>query len=219
MELDDLKQTLARLDAQLEEQATLGAFAFRRAARDSLGDGLRPFYRAQTWLIVWGVISVLVGVGAWRSAQPMGGLFISGLVMHGLGAAMIAFGAVMKTLTARIDASGPVLATQKRLAGLRRLYIVAGIVLGLSWFVLWVPAMIALFGVLFAIDITVADPALWLWMCAGGTAAILAVGAIYQWARASGKTGLAHAFENAFTGRHLRLAQAELDQIARFERN
>jgi len=220
VELDDLKQALDRLDNRLESQAASAARHFRRETGDRLRDSLRPLSRAQTWTIIMGAVTAFIGVAAWHGARhSLGGLFASGVILHAYGVAAILFGAIIKALIGRIDASGPVVVIQKRLAGLRKVHVLAGVVVGLSWCLLWVPATIALFGLLFGIDISAQAPALWLWLAAGGAAAMLATWLAYRWARASGQTRVAGAFENAFTGEHLRRAQTELDEIAHFERD
>jgi hypothetical protein len=220
VELDDLKQALDRLDRRFESQAAMSAASFRRETRDRVRDSLRPLARAQTWMIVTGVATAFAGVALWHGTRhDPGGLFASGIILHAYGVAMILFGAILKTLIGRTDAGGPVVVIQKRLARLRRVYVLAGVIVGLSWCVMWVPALIALFGLLFGIDIFAPAPAIWLWLGAGGVAAMLATWLVYRWARATGRNGIAGAFENAFTGEHLVRAQTELDEIARFERD
>jgi hypothetical protein len=220
VELDDLKQALDRLDKRLESQAASISLHFRRETGDRLRDSLRPLSRAQTWTIVMGAVTAFIGVAAWHGARhSLGGLFVSGVILHAYGVAAILFGAIVKALIGRIDASGPVVVIQKRLAGLRKVHVLAGVVVGLSWCLLWVPAMIALFGLLFGVDISAPAPALWLLLGAGGAAAMVATWLFYRWARASGRTRITGALESAFTGEHLRRAQTELAEIAQFERD
>lgn len=220
MELDDLKQALVRLDRRLEEQAAVNVAQVRRDARNRLQDSLRPFARAQTWLIVAGAATAFIGVAVWHGTlERMGGPFLSGVILHLYGIAMIIFGAVTKALIGGIDWAGPVLGIQRRLARVRKAHVLAGITIGLSWCVLWIPAMIALFQLLFGIDIVAPSPSTWLWMTAGGLALMIAVGLFQHWARVTGRTAITAAFDSAFTGEHLGRAQAELDSIQRFERD
>lgn len=220
MELDDLKQVLTRLDRRLEEQAALDVSRVRREARHDLEHGLRPLARAQNWLIAIGVVTAFLGVAAWHGTLDRpGGPFVAGVAMHAYGIAMILFGAITKALISGIDWAGSVLDIQRRLARVRKAHVVAGMVIGLTWCVLWIPAMIVAFHLLFGVDIVAPDPATWLWMTVGGVAMMGAVWLVHFWARATGRTRITAAFENAFTGEHLRRAGDELDAIANFERD
>ena len=220
MELDDLKQGLARLDRRLEEQMTLRVAQVRRDNRNRLEDGLRPCARAQNWLIVSGAVTALAGVATWHGTMDHpGGPFVSGVIFHIYGIAQIIFGAVTKALIARIDWAGPVLGIQRRLAEVRKAHVLAGLTIGLSWCVLWVPAMILLFQLLFGVDIYAPAPSIWLWLGAGGVATMAAAWLAHRWTRATGRTRINAAVDSVFTGEHLQRARAELDAIQRFERD
>lgn len=220
MELDDLKQALIRLDRRLEEQTAVNVAQVRREARHRLEGSLRPLARGQTWLIVMGAVTAFLGVAAWHGTlDQLGGAFVSGVILHLYGIAMIVFGAVTKALIAGIDWAGPVLDIQRRLARVRKAHVWAGIVIGLTWCVLWVPALIVLFQLLFGVDISASSPSTWLWIAAGGLAMMAAVWLFHRWALAAGRTGIVAAFDSAFTGEHLNRARAELDAIQRFERD
>ena len=220
MELDDLKQGLARLDRRLEEQLALDLARARRDGRDRLHDALRPMARAQARLIFAGAITILLGVATWRGAMGhAAGPFVSGVIFHIYGVAMILFGAVTRTLIAGIDWAAPVLDLQRRLAAVRRAHVVAGIAIGLSWCVLWVPAMILGFFLLFGVDLYAPSPATWHWLAIGGVVMIAVAWLVRRRARAGGNAGLAAAIDGLFTGEHLRRAQAELDSIRQFERD
>lgn len=220
LELDDLKQAFIRLDRRLEEQAALDVSRVRREARRGLADGLRPLARAQLWLIAIGALTALLGVAAWHGTlERPGGPFVGGIVVHAYGVAMILFGAITRALIAGIDWAGPVLEIQRRLARVRKAHVVAGLTIGLSWCAMWIPVMIVGFYLLFGVDIVAPSPATWLWMTAGCVAMMAAVWLVHFWARAGGRTAITAAFDRAFTGPHLRRAGAELDAIARFDRD
>lgn len=220
MELDDLKQALIRLDRRLEEQTAVNVAQVRREARSRLEESLRPLGRAQTWLIVTGALTTFVGVAVWHGTRgTISGPFVSGVILHLYGIAMIVFGAVTKVLIAGIDWSGPVLEIQRRLARVRKAHVLAGIVIGLSWCMLWIPALIALAQFLFGVDIFAPSPSTWLWMMAGGLGLMIAAGLFQYWAGVTGRTAVSAAIGRAYTGEHLARAQAELDSIQRFERD
>ena len=220
MELDDLKQTLIRLDRRLEEQAALDVSRVRGEARRGLESGLRPLARAQLWLIAIGALTALIGVAAWHGAPDRaGGPFVCGIIVHAYGVAMILFGAITRALIAGIDWAGPVLDIQRRLARVRKAHVVAGMTIGMSWCAMWIPAMIVGFYLLFGVDIVAPSPATWLWISAGCVAMMAAVWLFHGWARATGRTRITAAFDSAFTGAHLRRVRAQLDDTARFDRD
>jgi hypothetical protein len=220
VELDDFKQALASLESKLDQQAAVQLAQGRRAARTRLQDHLRPLDRAQNWQIGLGVVTAFIGVAAWHgSLSTMGGLFVSGVILHVYGIAMILLGAITKTLLGTTDWSGPVLDIQRRLAGVRKTQVLGGIVIGLSWCALWVPALIVLAYLLTGSDVTASSPSIWAWLAAGGVALMGVAGLLYGWARASGRTRIITALDQAFTGEQLARAQADLDDIRRFARD
>lgn len=226
MELDDLKQALTRLDKRLEAQANVDLANARAAQRNRAADGLRPLARGQIGLIVSGVITAFIGVAAWHgSAFSTGGIdghigpFVSGIILHVYGVVMILFGVLVRVLLSSLDWAQPVVAIQRRLAKVRRAYVLAGIVIGLTWCVLWMPAMVAGFHLLFGIDIVAPSPGTWLWLGASGLGLMAAVGLLYLWASATGRTAITGGFARAFTGAPLARTQAELAAIGAFERD
>ncbi|QNQ08960.1 hypothetical protein [Sphingomonas alpina] len=220
MELHDLKLALNQLDARLERQAALQMQMVRREARNTLRDTLTPLARSQTWLIVSGALFCLLGVAAWHGElRHPGGAFASGVILHVYGLLSIAAGVVIKVLVARIDYAEPVVAIQKRLAQLRRAQLWAGIVIGMPWWVLWVPLMIVVLRLLTGVDIAFfASGFLWT-LTITGLAGMAATWLVYRWARFTGRQHIVRGFENAFAGEHLKRAQAQLDEITQFERD
>lgn len=221
MELDDLKQALTRLDKRFEAQAAIDLANARRDARRSAGDGLKPLARGQIGLIISGVITAFIGVAAWhanKGGDGATGPFVSGIILHIYGVAMILFGVLIRVLLSNLDWTQPVVSIQRRLAKVRRAYVLAGIVIGLTWCVLWMPAMVAGFYLVFGVDIVAPSPGTWAWLGAGGLGLMAAVGLFYAWASATGRSAITNAFGRAFTGEHLARAQADLAAIGRFER-
>lgn len=220
MELAEIKQQLDRLDKLFESQAAIFTAQRRDRERDRIKDSFRPLSRSLSWTIGLGMLATFVGVSVWHPLRhSLGGVFASGVILHALGIAMILFGAVIKMLIGQIDANGPVVLVQKRLAKVRQVHALAGVAVGLSWLILWVPATIAVFRFIFGVDIYASAQAMWGWMTAGGAVAMLAIGLVYRWALTSGRTGITQAFGRIFAGPHLALAQRELDAIFQFERD
>lgn len=225
MELDDLKQALTRLDKRFEAQAAVDLAYARRETRNRAADGLRPLARGMIGLIVTGGITALLGVLTWHgSAFSPGGVsghigpFVSGILFHVYGVAMIMFGVIVRVLIANIDWAAPVVSIQRRLAKVRRAYVLAGIVIGLTWCVLWMPAMVMAFFLLFGADIVAPSPGTWLWLGASGLGLMALVGLFYLWAHVAGRTSITDGFARAFAGERLNAVQDDLVAIASFER-
>jgi len=226
VELDDLKQALARLDKRFEDQAALDLANTRRAVRNRAADGLAPMARGQIGLIVSGAITALLGVATWHGAAfSAGGIsghigpFVSGILFHAYGVAMIMFGVIIRLLISNVDWAAPVLSIQRRLAKVRRAYVLAGIIIGLTWCVLWMPAMVMAFFLLFGADIVAPSPGTWLWLGASGLGLMALVGLVFLWAKATGRTAITGGFDRAFAGERLNRAQDDLAAIGAFERD
>ena len=226
MELDDLKQALTRLDKRFEAQAATDLAIARRDARNRAADGLRPMARGQIGLIVSGAITALLGVATWHgSAFSSGGIaghigpFVSGILFHAYGVAMIMFGVIIRLAIGNVDWAAPVLSIQRRLSKVRQAYVLAGIIIGLTWCVLWMPALVMAFFLLFGADIVAPSPETWLWLGAGGIGLMAVVGLFFLWAKATGRTAITDGFGRAFAGERLNRAQADLAAIGAFERD
>lgn len=219
MEPDDLKRALALLDNRLDRQGLVQARQASEGGRHRLNDSLGALAHGQTWTILWGVAMCLLGVAAWRgSLHAAPGAFVSGIVVHIFGALTIAAGVVIKVLAARVDYSEPVIVLQKRVAKVQRAYVIAGMVVGMSWCFLWVPFLIVLFRAFFGVDVSASDPLLMLELTGIGVLGMAATWLVYRWAKWTGRVGVVHGFERVFAGGHLVRAQARIDAIAAFER-
>ena len=216
MELDDMKAAWQTLNQRLETQAALNLHVFKDNKLDMLRRGLRPLVWGQAIQIVIGVLIAMWGGSFWVDHRTVPHLLIAGLIVHATGISMIALGALMETLIARIDHSAPVLTIQRQLAQLRKVYVRAGIAVGLPWCALWVPfTMVALKSV-FGPDLYLNAPQM-VWDNVGfGVVCILGTLAFLRWAR--GRPNVARRLGDFAAGRSIVRAQGLLDEIARFER-
>ena len=220
MELDALKLALARLDERLDQEVALQARQIRSFTRDRLEGHLRPVARAQVWVILFGALACFLGVAAWYGNFDRTDLFISGVILHAYGIVTIATGVATIVMVGQVDYSEPVVAIQKRLARVRHTALIAGMVAGMPWFILWLPFAIAVFAVLFGVDVAnSAGAGFWGLIAIVGAIALAAPSLVYRWAKGTKRDRIAKAFEDVFTGANLRRAQAHLDEIARFERD
>ena len=220
MELDDLKQALSVLDRKLDRQVAIQEQALQQRRRPAIARSLRPLAHGQIVQAIAGILSILLGVAAWRGdMDQMGGLFVSGVLVHVYGVAMVAAAILTRAAVARVDDSGPVLEIQRRLAELRRLNIRVGYVLGMSWWFLWVPFLIVFFRVAFGADLYALNPAMAQLLVSFGVIGLAACAALHRWAVKTGRARLAGLFDDALMGTSLRRAETHLAEISRFERD
>jgi len=215
MELDDLKVQWQSLQARVERQTALNLHLLRQGQMDRLRRGLRPLAWGQALSMAGGLGIALLSAFFWTSHLNSPHLVAIGLLMHLYGLATILFGARVFVLLAELDFGQPVLDLQARLARLRRFYVLGSIWLGLPWFVLWVPCLEMAFVALFGADLFVHAPMVLVWLLASGLLGWLPVLGLLIVSRK--RPALARKLEAFAAGASLNRAQAQLDELARFE--
>ena len=217
MEFDDMKAAWQTLDRRLEQQHALNLQLFRDSRADKARSGLRPLFWGQITQILFGALMILLGVSVWSSHREVTHLLISGIIVHVYGVVAIVLAGVTLGMIQRLDYSAPVLTIQKQLAQLRSFYIRNGMIVGLSWWVFWIPFVASFFAWLAGVDFfTTMDGAIG-WCIAVGVAGLLGTWAFHRWAQRSGRARLLTLMDANMTGSSLRKAQSILDEIRRFE--
>lgn len=217
MELDELKQAWQSLDRRLQQQNALQHAVLREQKTGRIQSSLRPLFRGQVAQVVFGIAATLAGVWIWRHLPALPMVIASGLLVVAYGVATTIAGVVVLEGIAGIDRSLPVLELQRRLAKLRRAYIVGGLVVGLPWWVLWmVPPVLLLSLHAHAVGSASLPAAAWGWFASGAVGLVATLGFL-RWVRRPGREQLAKRLDDTAAGSSLRRAQAELDELARFE--
>ncbi len=219
MELDDMKAAWQTLDRRLEQQHALNLQLFRDSRADKARTGLRPLFWGQVAQIIFGVLMILLGVSVWSSQRENIGLFVSGIIVHVYGVLAIMLAGITLGMIQRLDYAAPVVTIQKQLARLRVFYIRSGMIVGLSWWLFWIPFAAAVFAWLAGVDFYANMGAAIGWCIAVGVAGAFATWAFHRWAQRSGRTRLREAMDDSMTGSSLRKAQSILDEIRRFEQD
>lgn len=219
MEFDDMKAAWQTLDRRLEQQHALNLQVFRDLRQEKARSGLRPLFWGQLSQIVFGFLMILLGVSAWSSPGATTPLLLSGIIVHAYGVLAIALAGITLGMIRRLDYAAPVLLIQKRLAQLRTFYVRSGMIIGLSWWVFWIPFAACLLAWLAGVDFLANMDRAIGWCIAVGIAGLLGTWGFHRWAARSGRTRLARAMNDGMTGSSLRRAQAILDEIRRFERD
>lgn len=218
MELDDLKPAWQALDRSLERQSTLNLAIFRAGRVDRLRGSLRPLFWGQlAQMLLLGLPFIALATLLWASQPQHAAVIVAGVIVHAYGVLAIVSAGIVLGQIGRIDHAEPVLEIQKRLARLRKLYIRSGMVVGLPWWFLWIAILQVLAG-LRGVDLAHTAPSM-LWIGYGlGAAGLLGTAWLHRWARRPERAALGAKMDASLSGGSLRKAQAQLDELLRFER-
>lgn len=217
MEFDDMKAAWQTLDRRLEQQHALNLQLFRDSRADKARSELRPLFWGHIVQIFSGVLMILLGVSVWSSHREVTNLLVSGIIVHVYGVLVIMLAGTTIGMIKRLDYSAPVLMIQKKLLQLRRFYVLSGKIVGLSWWVFWIPFTTTLLAWLFGVDLLANVPSLVTWWVPIGIVGIFATIGLHRWARRSGHARLLKFMDNSMTGSSLRKAQSILEEIRQFE--
>lgn len=216
MDIDDLKLAWQQIDRRLERQNTLALLQFREGRMRRLRTKLWPLYGGQTVQALFGAAIVVAGVATWSRHWDVVHLRAAGLLLHVYGVLAIVASARTLALIHRIDYAAPVIAIQRQLGELRRWYVLSGTVIGLPWWLLWMPVMMVLLA-LAGVDMWQRAPRMFVLGTAVGVVGLLVTGLLELAARQPRWAWLAERLNAARTGTSLRRAAAVIEEVRRFE--
>ncbi|MFK8114039.1 MAG: serine/threonine protein kinase, partial [Rubripirellula sp.] len=131
--------------ASLQQQELAGRMLLtRRELMDRVKGSLRPLFRGQIVQILIGVAIIILGAQCWARNTSIPHRLVSGVILHLYGIFVIASAAAVCTRIKRIDYSNPVVDIRDKLGRLQALYLRVGPGLGLPWWLLWIPACVAI---------------------------------------------------------------------------
>lgn len=217
MELDDLKQAWQTLDRRLQLDNSLKLHDLRERKLDRARGSLRPLFWGQVAQIaLFGLPFIALAALLWMSQPQHASVIVAGVVLHAYGVLTIIAAGVVLGQLGKIDYSAPVLDIQKQLARARVLYIRSGMIAGLPWWFLWVVTLMVLAG-LGDVDLLAKAP--WMvWSGLGiGAIGLLATWWSHRWSRRPERADFGRKMDDSLTGGSLRKAQAQLEELARFE--
>ncbi|MBP7779829.1 MAG: serine/threonine protein kinase [Acidobacteria bacterium] len=216
MDIDDLKLAWQSLDRRLERQNEL---AFQRFKDDRVRRArwrLWPLYGGQVAQGLIGAALVVAAVTVWVRHWDLVHLRVAGLLMHAYGIGVIAVSGRTLWFITRIDYAAPVVAIQRQLGELRQWYALSGLLIGLAWWLLWMPFMMVAVGLL-GVDMWRRAPDVFVLGTIIGVAGLLLTWGLYRVSRRPRWAWLAAQMDESMAGASLRRAQAVLDEVRRFE--
>ena len=215
MEPDELKAAWQLLGRQLERHDSINLQLLRENKLDKARSSLRPLLWGQVLQIALGLFLLLLGIACWKRNLHLPGYLIAGILVHAYGVACIVMAGITLGLIGGIDYSAPVLKIQKQLTTLRRFYVFSGLAVGLPWWIMWVPVVLAFAGL--AERPSAAATPLWIWISLGvGALGLLATWGFHRWSHRPGRAEFGRKLDHSLTGHSLRKAQALLDEVRDF---
>ncbi len=214
MELDDLKQAWQDIDQQLKKNNALQLEMFREARIDKLRMNLRPLLLGQILQTIIG-LSMLFFLGSLDENLDFFYQKFSNVILIGYALTLTALGGAMVVNISEIDHASPVIGIQQRLVNLRKIYMLSMSWVGMSWWFLWIPALIVAAKSIAGINLFSIDPA---YLIINGVICIFLMLAnlwlFFRWAPRHSKTStFAKRIDDSLIGNSLRRAQSELDVL------
>lgn len=131
--------------ATLEQQALAGQLLLtRRNLMERVESSLRPLLRWQWLQILIGIALIALGAQCWARNTATTYKLFNGIVLHVYGVLVIACGIAVITRIKQIDYSKPVVDIRSRFDKLSTVYLCIGSVIGLPWWLMWIPACVAM---------------------------------------------------------------------------
>ncbi len=193
--------------ASVERQELAGRLLLtRRQLMERVKNSLRPLFRGQVLQVLIGVALILLGVQCWALNTQIPHRVICGAILHAYGILVIAQAAFVCTRIKRIDYSKPVGDIRRQLDSLRSGYLRSGIIIGFVWWLMWIPVAVA-----FGLDAVLHPNSLVLSIIVGVIGMLVSVW--LYWRVLTSKTESAEAWKTNFSGKSIKAASLELDEI------
>ena len=217
MELNELKQKWQSMEQELQAQRRITAKLLAERTSSGVEASLQPLFRSQVLQIVVGVVLAALAGQFWVARVEQTPLLVAGIVVHVYAIALIINGVRVILRFKEIDFSAPVTILQRRVARLEHTYVRSGWILGLPWWVLWIPVALMMLD-FFGIDISRVPAESWMpGSIAVGVAGMLLTVIVFHWARRSTRPGVRERVERMASGVSIDKAKRLLVDIERFE--
>ena len=215
MELDDLRQAVASLEREVADARSFRVTAHKERQLDRTRASLRPVLWEHAGQVALGLVLTVVGQAWWSELdQPV--LLVAGIVLHVYAWLMIVLGARVIVSIRTLDFDAPVVEIQRALARLRRSYVMTGFVIGMPWWLLWIPLVMVVFGI--GLDGRFS----WAWLITNVVIGVVGIAGTLWYYRhlwiEPKDSERRSSVEASVSGDSFRRAQGFLDEIARFER-
>lgn len=215
MELEELKLQWTALDQRIHQHLSDVEMHQRwerqTATMQRVRSRLSPLFWGQLLQLCLGVVFTILAATYWTSHPTRPHEWGSGLIVHVYGILVIVVSGVCLGKLLAIDYAGPVAPIQQRIQELRQWVIWGGAMVGLPWWLLWLPFMQVVFGLLGA-DFLGFASSMFLWAnIAVGLLGTLATWGVYAWVHRPGREELANRMDRNAAGKSLTDAEALIE--------
>lgn len=216
MEMNELTAAWKSLEQKLERDNSLHLALLRERRLDRARSSLRPLAMGQVMQIAMGGAVMLLAAALWSTRPAALPVIVAGIIVHAYGIGCIITAALTVAAMHRIGYTESVVSVQSKLARVRRAYVASSIVAGLTWWFLWIPLLMVL-AALVGVDLYAHAPSVvWIGVAIGVAGCLLMLW-LYLLSRSESHPRLRKAVDDAVFGRSLMKAQAQIDEITRFE--
>ena len=216
MERNEMMSAWKSLEQKLERDNSLHLALLRERRLDRARSSLRPLAIGQILQIAMGVAALLLAAALWSTRPSSVPVIVAGVMVHAYGIGCIITAALTIAAMHRIGYSDSVISVQSKLARVRRAYVASSIVAGLTWWFLWIPLLMVL-AALVGVDLYAHAPSVvWIGVAIGIAGCLLMLW-LYLLSRSESHPRLRRVVDDAIFSRSLTKAQAQLDEITRFE--
>jgi len=216
MELDEMKMAWANLDQRMDQQLAMTRKMFRDTELTKARKGLRPLFFGQIIQMLFGILMIILGATSWSNHLGSLQQMIPGWILHIYGILTVILSGITLGKISGISYSAPVAIIQKQLAELRYFYLITSMILGLIWWLLWIPFMAAIFGLLGANMMERAPGMIYL-STAIGVLGLIGTWLFHKWAHHPKRSEFGKKLDDAAAGSSLKNANRILEEIRRFE--
>ena len=179
----------------------------RRELMDRVRKSLRPLWRGQIIQILIGGLIIVLGAQCWARNTQVPHRLVCGVILHVYGVLAIAAAAAVCTRINRIDYSEPVAEIRRKLDAVKKVYLQVGAVIGFPWWLMWIPATVAM-----GFDVVVLHPRSLIPSLVVGVIGLLVSFWLYKRVQRSGEPS-AEAWRTKFAGTSLANASLVLQEI------
>jgi hypothetical protein len=218
MELDDLKAAWQSLNSQVQQQAEVQSRLLTELRVDKAKSRLRPLWIGQGLTLMIGFALTIFFARYWlaRTGNPIA--LISGLLLHAWSVGLIISAVVQLLILGRINYAKPVLILQRSVAHLWLWRTRMTPLLGVAFWILWLPAALVVTDVFTGGALAGALSLRWiLGNLVVGALGVIATLAFYRWAQRPSRQHLGRSIDAGNAGPAVVSARAFLDELDAFE--
>ena len=213
MDFEEMKLAWQQLNQRMDQQLAISQKQFKDTQTTKARHALRPLIWRQIFQDLFGVMLILMAVVYWSNHDEAHQL-LSGLIVHGYGILTVILAGMTLSKISRIDYAAPVAAIQKQLAQLRTFTIRSGAAVGLPWWLLWMPVIQVLCGLLGGDVYAMIPPVV--------THVNIVVGVIgwltTWWLHNRSHARISGRLDDSFAGDSLAQARKHVEEISQFEK-